>query len=33
MILLGCRLVVDEEIGDAVRLTLDGRVVNERLLG
>ncbi len=27
------RPVLDEEIGDAIRLTKDGRVVNERLLG
>jgi len=27
------RPVLDEEIGDAVRLTRDGRIVNERLLG
>ncbi len=27
------RPVLDEEIGDAIRLTLDGKVVNERLLG
>ena len=27
------RPVLDEEIGDAVRLTRDGKVVNERLLG
>jgi hypothetical protein len=25
--------VLDEEIGDAIRLTKDGKVVNERLLG
>ena len=25
--------ILDEEIGDAVRLTKDGKVVNERLLG
>jgi H+-translocating NAD(P) transhydrogenase subunit alpha len=27
------RPVLDEEIGDAVRLTLGGKVVNARLLG